>query len=85
MMWGGDFIRNENPPDWETYLLLYVVQQREAIVEKKLHHVGRIRWNYFITISVCRILWAQLYALMISMLFPSGIKGMHFNGKLFPA
>lgn len=31
---GRDFIRNGNPPNWETYLLLYVFQQRETTVEK---------------------------------------------------
>lgn len=31
-----------------------------------------------------RILWTQLYVLMTRMLFPSGIRRMHFNGNLSP-
>lgn len=45
----GDCIRNDDPMKWQNLLVLYEVEQREAIVEKWLTYVQRPKGegNYF--------------------------------------
>lgn len=71
-----DFVRNKDPQNSKTYLLLCYVKQREAVVEKWLNYVERVKEDKKDFNEVC-IEFSQSQPLaMIRMLLcylPSGI------------